>query len=99
MTQSWELIKNSEVLGILTEKDINMPFVNCEFVAHPPFASYKAMFDKELRLLNSDQMDQWEKAYSDINELGLILEPNNSEAELITEFLLHIKGNEAWFRY
>jgi len=99
MKRSWKLKKGNEVLGILTETAVTMPFVDCEFVANPSFTFYQAKFAEELRLLNSDQMDQWEQAYSQIISLGLVLEPNNLDSELISEFTLHIDGEKASFRF
>jgi len=92
-------MKDNEVLGVLTETDLNMPFVNCEFVANSSFSFYQAKFAEELILLNSDQMNEWERAYSEINALGLTLTSNNPVSESIAEFILHIDGDKAWFRH
>jgi len=98
MSRSWNLKVGDEILGVLTRGSLDTPFVFCEFVANSPFSKYQAMFAKELALLNSDQMAPWEQAYSEIDALGLVLEPNDATSELITEFILHIDGNKAWFR-
>ena len=98
MGQSWKLKLDNEILGVLTDGSPDMPFMFCKFVASAPFSKYQALFAKELELLNSDQMALWEQIYSEINALGLALEPNDGTSELITEFILHIDGNKAWFR-
>ena len=56
------------------------------------------MFEKELTLLEAGEMDQWESAYEQINALGHKLVDVQTN-EVITEFLLHIRGSEAWVRY
>jgi hypothetical protein len=55
------------------------------------------MFDHERELLDADRMDEWQEAYDELAE-GLRLEPLDGR-EPITEFLLHIDGQQAWWRY
>jgi hypothetical protein len=55
------------------------------------------MFDRERELLDADRMDEWQKAYDKL-AAGLRLEPADGR-EPITEFLLHIEGRQAWWRY
>jgi len=98
MSQSWTLKLGNEILGALTDGSLNMPFTFCRFVASAPFSKYQSLFAKELELINSDQMALWEQVYSEINALGLALEPTDGTSGLISEFILHIDGNKAWFR-
>jgi len=50
--------------------------------------------------MKSDPFDieEWDAAYSKIIDLNLEL-IDLSDGSLITGFLLHIKDDEAWFRY
>ncbi len=98
MTNSWKLQLGDEILGILTDGVSDMPLEFCEFAPNPSFAPYQALFEEELALLNSDRMDLWERAYSEIESLRLVLKPFDLETEPITKFILHIDGNKAWFR-
>ena len=98
MIDSWILKAGAEILGILTFKEQDQPWVVCYFQAEPEFAKYESYFKEELRLLDLDDMTSWEQAYSAIDGLGLVLEPVNHEEEKITDFILHIRGDEAWFR-
>ncbi len=68
----------------------------CKFEPAASFAELKPLFDDELRLLNRDDMRAWEEAYEKIRALKLQLVNGENE---IGEFLLHIDGDEAWFRY
>jgi hypothetical protein len=43
-------------------------------------------------------IEEWDAAYRKIIDLNLRLIDLTDETS-ITEFLLHIKGDEAWFRY
>jgi hypothetical protein len=98
MIDNWILKAGAEKLGILTFKEIDQPWVVCYFQAEPAFAKYESYFKEELRLLDLDDMTSWEQAYSAIDGLGLVLEPVNHEEEKITDFILHIEGDEASFR-
>ena len=92
------LKRGEELLGVLRSRDSDFPWLICEFEAAENFSAVKSLFEEELRLLESDEMDQWQNAYERINALGLKLidvEVNNE----IDEFLLHIKDREAWVRY
>lgn len=94
---SWMLKAGDEPLGLLTFKEQDQPLVICHFQPEPAFAKYEPYFEEELRLLDLDDMDSRQEAYSAIDDLGLVLEPVNQEDERITDFILHIKGDEAWF--
>ena len=98
MMDSWILKAGAEILGMLTFKDQDQPWVICYFQAKPAFAKYESYFKEELRLLDLDDMISWEQAYSAIDCLELVLEPVNQEGEKVTDFILHISGAEAWFR-
>jgi hypothetical protein len=56
------------------------------------------LFEEELKLLDADRMDEWETAYERITSLGLQL-IDMKDKKSIDEFLLHVRGNEAWFRF
>jgi len=92
------LKRAEELLGVLRSYDTDFPWVNCKFEATPSFDDIRPLFEEELRLLDADQMDEWEPTYEQINSLSLQLidiEDNKN----IDEFLLHIRGNEAWVRF
>jgi hypothetical protein len=98
MIDSWILKAGAEILGILTFKEQDQPWVVCYFQAEPEFAKYESYFKEELRLLDLDDMTSWEQAYSAIDGLRLVLEPVNDEEGKMMDFILHIRGDEAWFR-
>ena len=85
------------MLGVLLSKATDTPWVICEFEPTASFKEVQSLFDEELNLLDADLMDAWQSAYDRINALGLQLIDTKDEKD-IDEFLLHIRGNEAWFR-
>jgi len=92
------LKRGEELLGVLHRCQPDFPWFMCSFEAGEGFSQVKQFFDEELELLESDEIDQWEIAYERINALGLKLIDTETN-QLIDEFILHIRGTEAWFRY
>ena len=95
---TWQLICGTKILGTLTYRTVDQPTFHCDFSPTPDFAAIAPLFAAELNSLNADRMDQWEKDYQKIDALGLRLVPIGAAPE-IEEFLLHIEGNTAWFRW
>ena len=89
------LKRGVQLLGVLISKTTDLPWVNCEFNPTASFKEVQPLFDEEL---DADLMDAWQDAYDRIKTLGLRLIDTKDEKD-IGEFLLHIRGNEAWFRY
>jgi hypothetical protein len=98
MDNVWKLKLGQEVFGVLTRKEIDQPWTFCVFEPTPAFEQYRALFEEELQLLNRDDIEHWQQAYHKITSLGFTLEPVGTE-DAITEFILHIDGGAAWFRY
>lgn len=94
----WELRRGGVTLGILTLDDVDQPWFYCHFEPTEAFEEIKPLFDEELHLLEADEMDAWDKVYEAILSLGLRLQSLDDNTA-IEEFLLHIDGNQAWFRY
>ena len=94
----WALKRDDVVLGYLTDCRVSQPVFHCKFRPTAEFESVKHLFDRELALLNENRMDEYEAAYDEIDELGLHLSPPEGQP-IISEFLLHIEGDAAWFRY
>ena len=92
----YELRREKDLLGRLSSCTPDFPWMYCKFEAAAAFAELKPLFDDELRLLNEEDMDAWEEAYEKIRALKLQLVSGENE---ISEFLLHVDGDKAWFRY
>ena len=75
-----------------------MPWTECRFTPTPAFTRVAALFAAELEFLNRDEMEAWEAAYDRVARLGLELRPADG-GEPIREFILHVDGEQAWFRH
>jgi hypothetical protein len=100
MMKEWRLKRGNVVLGTLSELSIDQPFGVYRFEPTPDFEGVRPLFDEELRLLNTRRSTsrEWEEASERIEGLGLTL-VSPDEAQIIDDFLLHIDGDRAWFRY
>jgi hypothetical protein len=94
----FRLYRGSELIGTLTRTDDDMPWHNGTFKPAAGFRVVRPFFDRERELLDADRMDEWQTAWDEIEALGLRLEPVAGGAD-ITEFVLHIDGSKAWWRY
>ncbi len=94
----YHLYRDDCLLGALTRTDGDMPWHLGTFDPAPAFEDVRPLFDRELALLNADRMDEWEAAWGEVEALGLRLEPVPAGAA-IDDFLLHIEGPRAWWRY
>ena len=92
-----ELKYGERLLGTLRAHGQDFPWTNCEFEPKELFQSVRILFAEELKLLNADDMEAWESAYGRIAAIGLGLVDVQCGDE-ISQFILHIEGNEAWFR-
>ena len=90
-------MRGEQLLGVLLLKTPDFPWLFCDFTPTPAFEDVRSYFDDELKLLEADAMDAWERAYKRVNSLGLRLIDVENEKD-VGEFILHIRGNEAWFR-
>jgi len=98
MDEGWKLRVGDTVLAELRNPSPDQPWIFCDFVPSAAFESYTALFEHDLMLLNSDRMDEWFAHDEVMSTVGFVLEPL-TEGSAITEFVLHIDGNTAWFRY
>lgn len=96
----FQLKQKNRLLGTLRQYDSDFPWINCKFEPTEAFQQIKSLFDEEVEFMESTPFDieEWDAAYSKIIDLDLEL-IDLTDGSAITEFLLHIKDDEAWFRY
>ncbi|WP_344088473.1 hypothetical protein [Luedemannella helvata] len=99
---TWRLVRGDEVLGEIVITDADFPWLSGSFAARPGFAAVAPLFVEELALSAALEDDDspaairaWESAYDRIVATMSLVSP----AGPVAEFLLHIDGAEAWFRW
>ncbi|MBP2478752.1 hypothetical protein JOF53_007624 [Crossiella equi] len=95
MTEVWRLVRREELLGEVVVEERDFPWLRGRFLAQPGFAEVKPLFDEELALLEADVAEGWDEAYSLVEAAVRLVAPNGGRPE----FLLHIEGERAWFRW
>ena len=92
------LLKQGELLiGTLYVEDTDFPWVICRFEPTTAFAPCRPLFDEDIRVGDTKDVQAWDRAYDAIAALGLQLIAKESGADW-GNFLLHIQANTAWFR-
>jgi hypothetical protein len=96
--QVWRLMRGEEPLADLVVTDGDFPWLYARIRAMPGFAAIRPLFEEELRAMENmdDDPDSWEAAYEGIRSAVSLLYPDGSP---VPEFLLHIDGDEAWWRW
>ncbi|MFD8493341.1 hypothetical protein [Amycolatopsis sp. NPDC059657] len=94
----WQLLRDEELLGEIVIESPDFPWLSGRFVPQPAFDDVKPLFDEELALIESgmdDHVEEWELLYSRIADTLSLRSPRG----LVPEFLLHVQGEQAWFRW
>ena len=98
----WEMRCGAEVLGEITVTEVDFPWVSGGFAARAGFARFAPLFAEELALLgpaldddSAVTVDDWEAVYGRIDAAVTLVAPGGP----VAEFLVHIDGDAAWFRW
>ncbi|MEU5690139.1 hypothetical protein DEJ48_39210 [Streptomyces venezuelae] len=98
MTQddaTWHVVRKGTLIGTITVTENDFLWLRGRFIAEPVFAEVKPWFDEVLAILESEDFARFDAAYDRIpQELALV-----SPSGPVADFLLHIEGDEAWFRW
>jgi len=99
----WQLRRGDVLLGEITITEPDWPWLYGRFVAEEAFEAVASLFAEELTLsqvINHDDseeaVDAWEAAYGQISETLTLISPTGRP---VAEYLLHIDGDNAWFRW
>ena len=94
---TWTLRRGETVVGSIEVTDVDFPWLYGIWSPTEVFVEVKPLFDRELSLVDNDRDGEWENAYRLIWRAGIrLFDPAGSA---VPEFLLHIDGSDAWFRW
>jgi hypothetical protein len=98
----WRLRHGATLVGEIEITDGDFPWLSGTFTAQDGFAPYRQLFVRELAMLNrlledEDRADytEWDALIERINRELTLYAPDDVA---VAEFLLHIDGDQAWFR-
>jgi hypothetical protein len=94
----WRLVRGDELLAELAVTGEDWPWLYADVRPAAAFAQVRPLFDDEARRADhmDDDPDAWEAAYHRIRHAVRLLAPDGRP---VPEFLLHIDGDEAWWRW
>jgi hypothetical protein len=94
----WKLYRADELLAVLVVTGGDFPWLNARVEPRDGFEEVRPLFTEELRLLDNIGQDvaAWEAAYAAVRSAVILRYPDDRS---VREFLLHIDGDEAWWRW
>ncbi|MEU3986278.1 hypothetical protein AB0F77_40535 [Streptomyces sp. NPDC026672] len=96
--ETWRVRSGGEAVGDIRVDDSDFPWLHGAFVPGPAFAAVRDLFARELALAEQDDealREEWERTYDEIQRRVSLVSPDGP----VPEFLLHIEGGRAWFRW
>ncbi|WP_395574857.1 hypothetical protein [Streptomyces sp. BK79] len=85
-------------IGEIVIDDADFPWLSGRFRAGPAYGAVQELFARELALLEEDDAGpgaEWEAVYAEIERRVRLISPDGP----VAEFLLHVRGERAWFRW
>ncbi|GGZ22633.1 hypothetical protein [Streptomyces poonensis] len=92
---TWRVMRQSSLIGTITVAESDFPWLRGRFVAEPGFAEVKPWFDEVLAVMAADDFERFDAVYDRIPRVLTLVSPSGP----VADFLLHIDGDEAWFRW
>lgn len=96
----WCVFRGEEPVGEILIDDADFPWLSGKFTAGPAFGAVQELFARSLALREPDDDDEerwmrWEAVYDEIRRQVTLSSPDGP----VPEFLLHIEGDRASFRW
>ncbi|SDO77058.1 hypothetical protein SAMN04487981_11372 [Streptomyces sp. cf386] len=94
----WQVRGGDVPVGEILIDEADFPWLSGHFTPGPGYAAIRDLFTRELALLERDleeHREEWEAAYDEIRRRVSLSSPEGP----VAEFLLHIEGDRAWFRW
>ena len=94
----WRPVRGDELVAELVMTGGDFPWLSAQVRPATGFEEIRPLFGEELRRLDflDDEPEQWEAAYRRIRAVVRLLAPDGRP---VPEFLLHIEGEDAWWRW
>ncbi|MFK0258512.1 hypothetical protein [Streptomyces sp. NPDC090445] len=84
-----------ELLGEIEIVDTDFPWLHGRFTAQRAFAEFRPWFDEALAALEDEDFERFDEVYDSMTRTLSLVSPSGP----VAEFLLHIQGDAAWFRW
>ncbi|MFJ9646175.1 hypothetical protein ACWEPM_29040 [Streptomyces sp. NPDC004244] len=84
-----------ELLGEIEIVESDFPWLRGRFTPQRAFAEFRPWFDEAHAALEDEDFERFDEVYASMTRSLSLVSP----AGPVAEFLLHIQGGEAWFRW
>ncbi len=93
---TWRLMRRGGLPVTIAVTEADFPWLRGTFAPEPAFAEVRPWFDAVLALMEAEVHDErFDAAYDPIPQALTLVSPSGP----VADFLLHIDGEEAWFRW
>ena len=92
----WTLFAGNDVVADLGVTGGSFPWLEARVEARPAFDGIRPLFDAEWAASQVEDWDRADELYRQINAALRLADPDGVE---VAEFLLHIQGDDAWWRW
>lgn len=89
------LVRQEELVGEIVIEEADFPWLHGRFVPGTAFSAVEPVFTRSLALSEAEDWEAFDEAYEEITEAVSLVSPSGP----VAEFLLHIQGEKAWFRW
>ncbi|NXY97369.1 hypothetical protein HYE82_23940 [Streptomyces sp. BR123] len=93
--QQGERDREPELLGEIEIVETDFPWLRGRFTAQRAFAEFRPWFDEALAALEDEDFERFDEVYESMTRTLRLVSPDGP----VAEFLLHIQGDAAWFRW
>ncbi|MFD7630324.1 hypothetical protein ACFV7Q_30610 [Streptomyces sp. NPDC059851] len=87
--------RGRELLGEIEIVESDFPWLRGRFTAQRAFAEFRPWFDEALAALDAEDFERFDEVYASMSRTLILVSPTGP----VAEFLLHVRGDEAWFRW
>ncbi|WP_329105225.1 hypothetical protein OG792_31995 [Micromonospora sp. NBC_01699] len=95
----WRLYAGDELLGDLVVDGGDFPWLAARFEPLPAYRPFRPLFDEDVRLLDGAVEDVEAQVASDRAMRAAAIALADPDGFRVPEFLLHIRGEQAWWRW
>jgi hypothetical protein len=92
----WKVYAGDELVADLVVTGGAFPWLEARVEARPAFAAVRPLFDEEWAATEPEDWDRADHLYRALNDALRLVD---AKGVAVAEFLPHVQGDEAWWRW
>ncbi|WP_327673888.1 hypothetical protein [Kitasatospora sp. NBC_00458] len=93
--QVWRLVRQDDSVGEIVVEEADFPWLYGRFIPGTAFPDVEPLFTRSLALSEAEAWEAFDDVHEEITKAVSLISPSGP----VAEFLLHIQGDTAWFRW